>query len=77
MKSSPKQTLGTPQHLNIPAIFTTQVNLMVSDDGWRLTFGEPTSEDGAKYHSAVFLPMRTALQLIDLLNTQKAKGGSQ
>ncbi len=60
-----------PNHLDVPALFTTQVNLMTSDDGWRLSFGEPTSEKDANYHSAVFLPMRTALQLLDLLNQQK------
>ncbi len=68
---APSQKLGTPQHLDVPAIFTTQVNLMVSDDGWRLTFGEPISETAARYHTAVFLPLRTAMQLIDLLNVQK------
>ncbi len=63
-------------HFDIPAIMATQVNLLASDDGWRLSFGEQTGETDSLYHVAVFLPMTTALKLAELLaqTAQKQKG---
>ncbi len=54
-------------YFEIPAIMSTQVNLLVSDDGWRISFGEQTGETTSLYHVAVFLPMATALRLTELL----------
>lgn len=54
--------------LGTTAMFSTQVNLVVSDDGWRISFGEPTdAKGGAIYHTAVYLPTRIAHQLTELL----------
>lgn len=64
--------------LDTPAVFATQVNVAVTDHGWRLTFGEQVTEDEASYHVGVFLPTTTAHQLTDLMmsSMQKQKGGN-
>lgn len=59
--------------LDIPAVLATQVNLAITDSGWRLSFGEQISEKEAAYHVAVFLPTATAHQLTEMMATQKQK----
>lgn len=66
---------NTPTPLTIPAIFATQVNLVVTDNGWRLSFGEPIDEKEAVYHTAVFLPTVTAHQLVELMVATAKKQG--
>lgn len=72
-----KPTSGRP--LDIPAVLATQANLAITDDGWRLTFGEPISEKETVFHTAVFLPTTTAHQLTELMasSAQKQKAASQ
>lgn len=63
-------------HFDAPATLTTQVNLVVSDQGWRLSFGEQSGENEAQYHVAVFLPTPTAYQLTELMmSTMKKQKG--
>lgn len=64
--------MNTPA-LEVPARLSTQVNLIVTDHGWRLTFGEAIDEKNAHYHTAVFLPTETAHQLTELLATSAKK----
>ena len=64
--------------LDTPAVLATQVNLAVTDHGWRLTFGEAINEKDAAYHMAVFLPTATAHQLTELMvsSAQKQKNAN-
>lgn len=60
--------------LNTTAKYSTQVNLVVSEDGWRISFGEPTDANGtAVYHTAVYLPTQVAHQLTELLVDTRSK----
>ena len=68
-KSNPPKPTIDP--LEVPATFATQVNLRTTNDGWRLTFGEAINEFDAAYFTAVFLPISTAHQLIDLMVSQR------
>lgn len=65
--------------LEVPAPLATQVNLMITDHGWRLSFGEPISEKLTYYHTAVFLPTTTAHQLTELMisSRQKQQGAKE
>jgi hypothetical protein len=62
---NPIKSVSRP--LDTPAVLATQVNLAVTDHGWRLTFGEQVSEEEAVYHTGVFLPTATAHQLTQLM----------
>lgn len=64
--------------LEVRAHLATQVNLVVTDHGWRLTFGEAVDEKNSQYHTAVFLPTETAHQLSELMadSARKQKGES-
>lgn len=57
--------------LEVPATVATQVNLAITDNGWRISFGEQVNEKDANYHVAVFLPTVTAHQLTDMMAKQK------
>lgn len=62
-----KKPKPTARPFEIPATVATQVNVAVTDHGWRLTFGEPIDDTDINYHTAVFLPTQTAHQLTDLM----------
>lgn len=55
------------------AVFATQVNLAITDSGWRLAFGEQVNEKESVYRFAVFLPTATAHQLTELMASSVQK----
>lgn len=68
---APKKLAPRPHE--VPAVLATQVNLSITDHGWRLTFGEPVDEHDVNYHTGVFLPTTIAHQLVDLMNSSMQK----